>query len=39
MPIGKDLKLSLLFPRAHTVRATFTAHGAPSYSSFVVTLK
>ena len=30
--IGKTLRLSLSFPLLHTVRATFTAHGVPSYS-------
>jgi hypothetical protein len=28
--IGKALKLSLLFPPVHTVRATFTAYGVPT---------
>ena len=32
MPIGKALKSSPPFPPAHTVHATFTAHGVPSFS-------
>ena len=31
--IGNPLKLSPNFPPTHTVRATFTAHGAPSNSA------